>query len=661
MDGQASIVDVDAVCFTDEGSSHTSSPVQSRSPAQTSRSLSSTASSAASSSAASSHRNSVKNAPVAEPTQLTATLPPSPRTLSSSTVVASATPNDLALPAIITLNVGGTLFQTTPTTLLWPGPDTFLAVLLSGRLPSTRDATGAYFIDRDPALFRMLLSYLRTRRAAVPDHEVRAVRFEAEYFGLTELARRLSIAAPSQSCGGLLYDSTMGPFDNADGPVVAMASANTTLAVAHQHVVTCWTYSEATGWILEQRSACLATPITAVAISARASPAGTVMIAVASTDACYLWQYHAEPTRDPRPYSPPAREARGRPRGRDRDPDPAPRLPSAFQTFELGSQVDDVFFINGNLLALSTRGRIGVRNARTHVWQVQVVAEISSYAVAGNSLLLGSSAGIISLVDLEKFPLRLKDNDLLVSTLYTDPGRAPITAMSVYETTLASSERCMEIAYGTALGSVRVILQHPETVGQAPMLYQTFLVHEHAVTKVVLSERSLVSVCDNDNHVRSWRIARFRGRISTQPGSQGVGSFSVPTAGVCAIGPYGDLDQQQLFIQQSSPTSHSLMLRLATTGEELCTIESVRQLAITTSYLHEGGMASRVGSRSRRFLCTGHEDGSVQMWDLTSALDNIAQYDMHGPVVRETDPSAQRAGGISRGRRWSSITSSSLA
>jgi hypothetical protein len=117
-------------------------------------------------------------------------------------------------------------------------------------------------------------------------------------------------------------------------------------------------------------------------------------------------------------------------------------------------------------------------------------------------------------------------------------------------------------------------VQHPETVGQAPMLYQTFLVHEHAVTKVVLSERCLISgkggsldldlvlivvwlVCDNDNHVRSWRIARyivllvanmccsiltpfdrFRGRISTQPGSQGVGSFSVPTAGVCAIGKF---------------------------------------------------------------------------------------------------------------------------
>ena len=75
-----------------------------------------------------------------------------------------------------------------------------------------------------------------------------------------------------------------------------------------------------------------------------------------------------------------------------------------------------------------------MRNARTHVWQVQVVAEvgeastyhdgssnnprrlqISSYAVAGNSLLLGAATGVISLVDLEKFPLRLKDSTRLAS------------------------------------------------------------------------------------------------------------------------------------------------------------------------------------------------------------------------------------------------------
>lgn len=42
----------------------------------------------------------------------------------------------------------------------------------------------------------------------------------------------------------------------------------------------------------------------------------------------------------------------------------------------------------------------------------------------------------------------------------------------------------IEIAYGTKSGSVRVIVQHPETVGHGPQLFQTFTVHQSAVTKV---------------------------------------------------------------------------------------------------------------------------------------------------------------------------------
>lgn len=42
----------------------------------------------------------------------------------------------------------------------------------------------------------------------------------------------------------------------------------------------------------------------------------------------------------------------------------------------------------------------------------------------------------------------------------------------------------LEIAYGTKSGSVRVIVQHPETVGHGPQLFQTFTVHQSSVTKV---------------------------------------------------------------------------------------------------------------------------------------------------------------------------------
>lgn len=35
---------------------------------------------------------------------------------------------------------------------------------------------------------------------------------------------------------------------------------------------------------------------------------------------------------------------------------------------------------------------------------------------------------------MQKFPLRMKDNDLLVTELYKDPSNDPITAISVYLT-----------------------------------------------------------------------------------------------------------------------------------------------------------------------------------------------------------------------------------
>lgn len=51
----------------------------------------------------------------------------------------------------------------------------------------------------------------------------------------------------------------------------------------------------------------------------------------------------------------------------------------------------------------------------------------------------------------------------------------------------------IEIAYGTSSGAVRVIVQHPETVGSGPQLFQTFSVHRSPVTKMMLSEKHLIS------------------------------------------------------------------------------------------------------------------------------------------------------------------------
>lgn len=45
---------------------------------------------------------------------------------------------------------------------------------------------------------------------------------------------------------------------------------------------------------------------------------------------------------------------------------------------------------------------------------------------------------------MQKFPLRMKDNDLLVTELYKDPNLDPITAISVYLTPKTSSKSCFK-------------------------------------------------------------------------------------------------------------------------------------------------------------------------------------------------------------------------
>lgn len=70
-----------------------------------------------------------------------------------------------------------------------------------------------------------------------------------------------------------------------------------------------------------------------------------------------------------------------------------------------------------------------------------------------------------------------------------------------------------------------------------------------------------------------------------------------------------------------SPHGRDPLMHCAPHLPSITVIESVDSSPIVCAYLHEGGMASRVGSRARRFLCTGHENGSMQIWDLTTALE----------------------------------------
>ena len=56
-----------------------------------------------------------------------------------------------------------------------------------------------------------------------------------------------------------------------------------------------------------------------------------------------------------------------------------------------------------------------------------------------------------------------------------------------------SAQSWVEIAFGTKSGIVRVIVQHPENVGQGLQVFRTFMAHTCPVIKIVLGEKHLIT------------------------------------------------------------------------------------------------------------------------------------------------------------------------
>ncbi|KAI8061755.1 hypothetical protein BC940DRAFT_322451 [Gongronella butleri] len=94
----------------------------------------------------------------------------------------------------IKLNVGGDLFETSLTTLQ-RDPLSLLAMMFSGRHVLDPDQDGAYFIDRDPTHFRLVLNYLRDLRLAPSAIESPTVcqelLQEAQYYRIHGLVKLL--------------------------------------------------------------------------------------------------------------------------------------------------------------------------------------------------------------------------------------------------------------------------------------------------------------------------------------------------------------------------------------------------------------------------------------------------------------------------------------
>ena len=446
------------------------------------------------------------------------------------------TSNPRTVSEIINLNVGGTKFSTSRQTLTQI-PDTFFTGLLSGRIMTFKDDTGAIFIDRDPQQFRVILNYLRNRSLSLeePSVNLKELKHEAEFYGLAPLVRKLALCEEldKSGCGDVLFYSYLSPPSvpphelpppsrlasashsrggSADlrrshsrtsssdlrqpGPqrpvlppppvpatpasashsrnssadlmvgllagwtdplrVLMVAAHHNCLAVAYKHFVAVYRLRESSGFQIAFTSPHLEKEVSLVAINSKIGSvlpgAGldqvSIMLAVASGNNIRLMGFSEEGAK------------------------------TEIGLFSLQVRVDQLFFIGAQLVALSPTGRIGVWNSLAQHWQVQELSPITAHDTAGSFLLLGSSNGSINYIDMQKFPLRMKDNDLLVTELYRDPAGDSVTAISVYLTPKTSlCGNWIEIAYGTASGMVRVIVQHPETVGHGPQLFQTFTAH----------------------------------------------------------------------------------------------------------------------------------------------------------------------------------------
>jgi len=112
---------------------------------------------------------------------------------------------------VVELNVGGTVYTTSRLTL-GHDQDSLLAKWFGSSagdderppLPA-RDGHGRYFIDRDGALFRYVLDYLRCGQLLLPEtfRERGRLRHEAEFYRLGGLVKQLGGPSLTPNSSGL--------------------------------------------------------------------------------------------------------------------------------------------------------------------------------------------------------------------------------------------------------------------------------------------------------------------------------------------------------------------------------------------------------------------------------------------------------------------------
>ncbi|KVH91864.1 BTB/POZ domain-containing protein At5g41330 [Cynara cardunculus var. scolymus] len=154
---------------------------------------------------------------------------------------------------LITIDVGGHLFQTTKQTLTLAGSKTLFSDLFDS---STHNSIP--FIDRDPELFSILLSLLRTGNlpSKAKAFHIQDIIFEADFYGISDLLVQ-SQSNPSQFEPFDLEKSMLLPLSGRDSPSAIATTPNGSLHVSHGSKITSF------DWSLQRKSTTL-TSFTAI-------------------------------------------------------------------------------------------------------------------------------------------------------------------------------------------------------------------------------------------------------------------------------------------------------------------------------------------------------------------------------------------------------------
>ncbi|KAJ7004107.1 hypothetical protein NC653_009093 [Populus alba x Populus x berolinensis] len=171
--------------------------------------------------------------------------------------------------SIVTINVGGKIFQTTDQTLTLAGPSSLFSQL------SELTHLGPHFIDRDPELFSILLSLLRTGNlpSKAKSYDLQDLIEESKFYKIESLLVN-SLSNPSQFDPFNLQKTLILPLNSRDTASTVATTPYGTLHVSHGSKITSF------DWSLQRKSTTL-TQFTAIDSMLAISPN---LVAAGATD-----------------------------------------------------------------------------------------------------------------------------------------------------------------------------------------------------------------------------------------------------------------------------------------------------------------------------------------------------------------------------------------